>query len=99
MPNKLCPPYLFNCLPPVASDVNNYNLRNNPNYVPHRCRLGTSASSFIPFIISLDMSIRNSAILTVFSHMVKDDTNTILEYYNEGPRKLNILHTGLDADL
>jgi hypothetical protein len=21
--NKLCPPYLFNCLPPVTSDVNN----------------------------------------------------------------------------
>jgi len=37
--NKLCPPYLFNCLPPVTSDVNNYNLRNNQNYVPPRCRL------------------------------------------------------------
>ena len=44
--NKLCPPYLFNCLPPVTSDVNNYNLRNNQNYVPPRCRLRTSASSF-----------------------------------------------------
>ena len=31
--SKLCPPYLFNCLPPVTSDVNNYNLRNNQNYV------------------------------------------------------------------
>ena len=37
--NKLCPPYLFNCLPPVTSDVNSYNLRNNQNYVPPRCRL------------------------------------------------------------
>jgi hypothetical protein len=45
--SKLCPPYLFNCLPPVTSDVNNSNLRNNQNYVPPRCRLRTSASSFI----------------------------------------------------
>ena len=37
--NKLCPPCLFNCLPPVTSDVNNYNLRNNQNCVPPRCRL------------------------------------------------------------
>jgi hypothetical protein len=40
--NNLCPPYLFNCLPPVTSDVNSYNLRNNQNYVPPRCRLRTS---------------------------------------------------------
>jgi hypothetical protein len=47
--NKLiCLLYLFNCLPPVTSDVNKYNLRNNQNYVPPRCRLRTSASSFIP---------------------------------------------------
>ena len=45
--NKLCPPYLFNCLPPVTSYLNNCNLRNNQNYVPPRCRLRTSASSFI----------------------------------------------------
>ena len=25
--NKLCPPYSFNCLPPVTSDVNSYNFR------------------------------------------------------------------------
>jgi hypothetical protein len=45
--SKICPPYLFNCLPPVTSYVNNYNLRNNENYVPPWCRLRTSASSFI----------------------------------------------------
>jgi hypothetical protein len=32
--NKLCPPYLFNCLPPVTSDVNSYNLRNNQKTMP-----------------------------------------------------------------
>ena len=37
--NKLCPPYLFNCLPPMTSDVNNHNLRNNQNCVLPRCRL------------------------------------------------------------
>ena len=24
--NKLCPPYLFNCLPPITSDINSYTL-------------------------------------------------------------------------
>jgi hypothetical protein len=51
--NKLCPPYLSNCLPPVTWDVNNYNLRNNQNYVLPRYRLRTSASSFIPSTVSL----------------------------------------------
>jgi hypothetical protein len=59
----ICLLYLFNCLPPVTSDVNKYNLRNNQNYVPPRCRLRTSASSFIPSTVllwnNLDISIRN----------------------------------------
>jgi hypothetical protein len=33
MHNKSCPQYLSECLPPVASDVSGYNLRNNENYV------------------------------------------------------------------
>jgi hypothetical protein len=57
--NKLCPPYLFNWLPPVTSDVNSYNLRNNQNYVPPRCRLRTSASSFIPSTVSLWNNLRH----------------------------------------
>jgi hypothetical protein len=104
--NKLCPSYLFNCLPPVTSDVNNYNLRNNQNYVPPRCRLRTS--SFIPSAVSLwnnlDISIRNSPTLSSFKYRVKDDTYKPPEYCNEGPRKLNILHSrhqcsSLNADL
>ena len=98
--NKLCPPYLFiNWLPPVTSDVNNYNLRNNQNYVPPRCRLRTSACSFIPSTVSLwnnlDISIRNSPTISLFENRVKGDIYKPPEYYNEGSRKLNILHTRL----
>jgi hypothetical protein len=97
--SKLCPPYLFNCLPPVTSDVNNYNLRNNQNYVPPRCRLRTSASSFILSTVSLwnnlDISIRNSPTLSSFKNRVKGDIYKPPKYYNEGPCKLNILHTRL----
>ena len=97
--NKLCPPNLFNCLPPVTSDVNNYNLRNNQNYVPPRCRLRTSASSFIPSTVSLwnnlDILIRNSPTLSSFKNRVKADIYKTPTYYNEGPRKLSILHTRL----
>jgi hypothetical protein len=97
--NKLCPPYLINCLPPVTSDVSNYNLRNNQNYVPPRCRLRTSACSFIPSTVSLwnnlDISIRNSPTISLFKNRVKGDIYKPPEYYNEGSRKLNILHTRL----
>jgi hypothetical protein len=83
----------------VTSDVNNYNLRNNQNYVPLRCRLRTSTCSFIPSTVSLwntlDISIRNSLSLTLLKNRVKDDTHKPPEYYNEGPRELNILHTRL----
>ena len=83
----------------MTSDVNNYNLRNNQNYVPPRCRLRTSASSFIPSAVSLwnnlDISIRHSPTLSLFKYRVKNDTYKTPKYYNEGPRKLNILHTRL----
>jgi hypothetical protein len=79
----------------VTSDVNNYNLRNNQNYVPPRCRLRTSASSFIPSTVllwnKLDMSIRNSPTLSSFKNRVQGDIYKPPKYYNEGPRKLNIL--------
>ena len=83
----------------MTSYVNNYNLRNNQNYVPPRCRLRTSACSFIPSTVSLcnnlDISIRNSPTISLFTNRVKGDTYKPPEYYNEGPRKLNILHTRL----
>jgi hypothetical protein len=83
----------------VTSDVNKYNLRNNQNYVPPRCRLRTSASSFIPSTVSLwnnlDISIRNSPTLSSFKNRVKGDIYKPPKYYNEGPRKRNILHTKL----
>jgi len=83
----------------VTSDVNNYNLRNNQNYVPPRCRLRTSACSFIPSTVSLwnnlDISIRNSPTISLFKNRVKGDIYKPPEYYNEGSRKLNILHTRL----
>ena len=36
--NRLCPSYLSECLPQMTSEVSNYNLRNQNNYIPIRCR-------------------------------------------------------------
>ena len=44
---------------------------------------------------NLEISVRNSPTLSLFKNRVKDDTYRPPEYYNEGPRKLNILHTRL----
>ena len=99
MHNKLCPSYLYNCLPPLTSDVSGYNLRNSNNYVLPRCRLRTSASSFIPSTTeiwnNLDMETRNSPTLSTFKNKIKENVFKSPEYYNEGCRKLNILHTRL----
>jgi hypothetical protein len=82
--SKLCPPYVFNCLPPVTSDANNYNLRNNQNYAPPRCRLRTSACPFIPSTVSLwnnlDISIRNSPTISVLKNGMKGDIYKPPEY-------------------
>jgi hypothetical protein len=59
----------------------------------------TSASSFIPSTVLLwnilDISIRNSPTLPSFKNRVKADIYQTPKYYNEGPHKLSILHTGL----
>jgi hypothetical protein len=41
------------------------------------------------------MSIRNSPTLSSFKNRVQGDIYKPPKYYNEGPRKLNILHTRL----
>ena len=43
----------------------------------------------------LDISIRNSPTLSSFKNRVKVDTYKTPKYYNECPRKLNILHIRL----
>lgn len=99
MHNKLCPPYLYNCLPPLTSDVNQYNLRNRENYVVPRFRLRTMERSFLPSSVSLwnnlDPSIRNSPTIASFKRQIKTDIVKAPLYYGTGTRKLSILHTRL----
>lgn len=110
MHNKLCPQYLYNCLPPLTSDVSDYNLRNSNNYVIPRSRLRISTNSFIPSTVAawnnLDVTITNSPTLTSFKTKIKEIVFKAPEYYTEGSRKLSILHTrirhqcsSLNADL
>ena len=99
MHNKMCPDYLNNCLPPLVSDVSTYELRNSYNYVVPRCRLRASSNSFVPSSVrlwnNLDISIRNSPTISTFKNRIKTLCIKAPEYYGEGPRKLNILHTRL----
>ena len=65
----------------------------------HPDALRTSACSFIPSTVlfwnNLDISIRNSPTIFLFKNRVNGDIYKPPEYYNEGSRKLNILHTRL----
>ena len=99
MHNKSCPQYLSECLPPVASDVSGYNLRNNENYVLPRCRLRISEKSFIPSTVriwnDLSPTIRNLQTISQFKSKMKGEQFRLPVYYGEGSRKFNILHTRL----
>ena len=96
MHNKLCPSYLYNCLPPLTSDVSRYNLRNTNNYVTPRCRLRTSANSFIPSTTEmwnkLETTTRDSPTLSMFKSKVRENVFKPQFYYSDGPRKLSIMH-------
>ena len=77
MHNKSCPQYLSECLPPVASDVSGYNLRNNEKYVLPRCRLRISEKSFIPSTVriwnDLSPTIRNLQTISQFKLKIKGE--------------------------
>ena len=99
MHNRECPDYLYNCLPPTVSNTSGYNLRNNENYTIPRTRLRLSEKSFIPSTVSLwnnlDISVRNSPTLNNFKCKIKDVVVKPPDYYRDGTRRFNILHTRL----
>ena len=55
----------------------------------------TTCLSTVSLWNNLDISIRNSPTLSPFKNRVKADIYKTPTYYNEGPRKLSILHTRL----
>ena len=75
MHSKLCPQYLYNCLPLTVSSISDHNLRNNDAYTAPRSRLRMSITSFIPSSVSLwnnlDINIRNSANISCFKSRIK----------------------------
>ena len=99
MHNQLCPQYLYNCLPQKVSDKSENNLRNNDNYVLPRFRLRAPANSFIPSTVklwnNLDISTRNIPKISTFKRLIYPSCCKAPEYYGEGSRRLNILHTRL----
>ena len=76
MHNHLCPHYLYDCLPPLVSDVSQYNLRNQNNYIIPMTRLSVSTKSFIPTTASdwnnLDPSVRNSPTVLSFKNRIRN---------------------------
>ena len=99
MHNKICPQYLYECLPPLTSDVSGYALRNSDNYVLPRCRLQVFQRSFVPSSVSLwnnlNLAIRNSRSISNFKNEIKDNVFKPPHYFIDGPRKLSVLHARL----
>jgi len=60
---KTVPNYLLEILPNYVNQTNDYNLRNEHNYLVSSCRLGTFEKSFLPNTTNmwnmLDPTIRN----------------------------------------
>lgn len=99
MHNHLCPSYLYDCLPPLVSNLSQYELRNQDNYNIPRTRLRVSTNSFIPSTASdwnnLDASVRNSPTIVSFKNRIRNMSVKSPGYYHEGIRKLSIIHARL----
>ncbi|CAC5357213.1 CETN1 [Mytilus coruscus] len=63
----------------VTSDVSGYNLRNNDNYIPPRCRLRITEKSFVPSTVriwnNLNPTIRNAPTIPQFKRKIKISQN------------------------
>ena len=70
--NNQAPVYFKNILPNKVSDINTYPVRNSENFITKNYRLECFKRSFIPYGCALwndlDLSIRNSASLSIFSN-------------------------------
>ena len=108
--NGKSPEYLTECLSEYSNNVDNYNLRNRPQYRIPRCRLETFNRSFFPSSIrawnSLSAETRSTQSQLGFKNKLKTEYLPVPKYYFIGDRFSNITHTkirhrcsSLNADL
>ena len=97
--NNTAPEYLIDLLPPLVSEVTQYNLRNNDDYVVQQHRLASTSKSFFFNTIRdwnlLNSDVRHSRSLGIFKERIKQPISKPPIYYNYGMRKINIIHTRL----
>ena len=98
--NKSAPDYLCDLMPPLISEISDYNLRNSNNYSVPNCRLEITKRSFFPTTTAdwnqLDQATKNSRNINIFKKRVKKEIVKPPPYFNYGDRKLNIIHTKIE---
>ncbi|CAC5389958.1 unnamed protein product [Mytilus coruscus] len=71
----------------LTSDVSGYNLRNNDNYIPPRCRLRITEKSFLPSTVriwnNLNPTIRNALTIPQFKRKIKSELFRPSTYYGK----------------
>ena len=91
--NNMAPTYVSDCLPTTIGETVTYNLRNNDDYRPQRCRLQTSSKSFFPSIIklwnSLPDSVKSLPTFSKFNKAIQPVQIPVASFYNIGDRKTN----------
>ena len=93
------PEYLHGIFPDLVSNINNYNLRNNDDFITVSRRTEIYSKSFIPSAISawnnLTMEIRESPTLAIFKNRLKTlfKPTTVPSYFIYGERTYVIYQT------
>ena len=102
MENGRSPMYLTNLIPPRVGERTNYPLRNSDHYVTMRTNSRSYSSSFLQSTIiawnNLPVTIKSATTIASFKHMLAQNNTRVPEYYFEGERMLQILHTRLRTE-
>ena len=97
--NGMCPLYLSNLLPPLASEANPYHRRRPLERVVPRCNTEIYRTSFIPSTTniwnSLPDNLKNSSSLSALKRNLSTDDHIVPPHYYFGNRKEQIIHCRL----
>ena len=102
MLNNLTPQYLSSLVPPPASNLSRYNLRNSNNLQTIAARTNQYFYSFLSSSIrawdSLPGEAKETDSVNSFKSYLKKDKRNIPKHYYTGTRKAQILHTRLKTN-
>ena len=99
MTHNLAPLYLSSLVPQSVSNISRYNLRNSNNLQTIDARTTLYYNSFLPSTVrawnNVKDEVKQSDSLTTSKGFLSKDKLLVPKHFNEGHRKVQVLHTRL----